>query len=260
MTEPAWSDLFSGAQFEFRFGARPGDPEGFFESSPEHDRRVQLRREIVAEHPERHVFQMRNSHDAVMELIRWAGLESGGCRVLAQHWEQDFMVLLPEENGQDVFVAGAICFPSSWAPEEKLGLPVHTIHDPVPTLNEQLGARIGKFLAGIRPGKAWERVNWGLSGSSELNQHPALGIPAIETPLALGSVWVRREDQVLFRLPETGALIFGINVINISVAEIAADPEGRGGLRLALATMPEDIAEYKNLTVARESLVELLTR
>ena len=43
MTEPAWSDLFSGAQFEFRFGARPGDPEGFFESSPEHDSRVQLR-------------------------------------------------------------------------------------------------------------------------------------------------------------------------------------------------------------------------
>ena len=260
MTEPAWSNLFSGAPFEFRFGARPGDPEGFFESSPEHDSRVQLRREIVAEHPERHVFQMPNSHDAVTELIRWAGLESGGCRELAQHWEQDFMVLLPEEDGQDVFVAGAICFPSSWAPEEKLGLPVHTIHDPVPTLNEQLGVRIGKFLAGIRPGKAWERVNWGLSGSPGLNQHPAVRIPPMALPLELDLMWVRREDQVLFRLPETGALIFGINVINISVAEIAADPEGRAGLRQALATMSEEIAEYKNLTVARESLVELLTR
>ena len=65
---------------------------------------------------------------------------------------------------------------------------------------------------------------------------------------------------MLFRLPKTGALIFGINVINISVAEIAADPEGRAGLRQAVATMPEEIAEYKNLTVARESLVELLSR
>ena len=81
----------------------------------------------------------------------------------------------------------------------------------------------------------------------------------MELPLELNSVWVRREDQVLFRLPETGALIFGINVINISVAEIAADPEGRSGLRQALATMPEDIAGYKNLTAARESLVALLT-
>ena len=34
MTEPAWSGLFSGAPFEFRFGARPGDPEGFFRHRP----------------------------------------------------------------------------------------------------------------------------------------------------------------------------------------------------------------------------------
>ena len=259
MTEPAWSGLFSGAPFEFRFGARPGDPEGFFKASSEHASRVQLRREIVGEHPARHVFQEPGSRDAVAELIRWAGLEGGGCLELALHWEQDFMVLLPGDDGQERFVAGAICFPSSWAPDEKLGLPVHAIHEPVPTLNEHLGARIGKFLAGIRPGKAWERVNWGLSGSPFLNQHPALRIPAMELPLELNSVWVRREDQVLFRLPETGALIFGINVINISVAEIAADPEGRSGLRQALATMPEDIAGYKNLTAARESLVALLT-
>jgi hypothetical protein len=205
------------------------------------------------------MFQEPDSRDAIGELIRWAGLEGGGCLELALHWEQDFMVLLPGDDGQERFAAGAICFPSSWAPDEKLGLPVHAIHEPVPTLNEHLGARIGKFLAGIRPGKAWERVNWGLSGSPCLNQHPALRIPAMELPLELNSVWVRREDQVLFRLPETGALIFGINVINISVAEIAADPEGRSGLRQALATMPEDIAGYKNLTAARESLVELLT-
>ena len=259
MTEPAWSGLFSGAPFEFRFGARPGDPEGFFRVSSEHASRVQLRREIVTEHPGRHMFQEPDSRDAVGELIRWAGLEGGGCLELALHWEQDFMVLLPGDDGQERFVAGAICFPSSWAPDEKLGLPVHAIHEPVPTLNEHLGARIGKFLAGIRPGKAWERVNWGLSGSPCLNQHPALRIPAMELPLELNSVWVRREDQVLFRLPKTGALIFGINVINISVAEIAADPEGRSGLRQALATMPEDIAGYKNLTAARESLVALLT-
>ena len=259
MTEPAWSGLFSGAPFGFRFGARPGDPEGFFKASSEYASRVQLRREIVTEHPGRHMFQEPDSRDAVAELVRCAGLEAGGCLELAQYWEQDFMVLLPGDDGQERFVAGAICFPSSWAPDEKLGLPVHAIHEPVPTLNEHLGARIGKFLAGIRPGKAWERVNWGLSGSPCLNQHPALRIPAMELPLELNSVWVRREDQVLFRLPETGALIFGINVINISVAEIAADPEGRSGLRQALATMPEDIAGYKNLTAARESLVALLT-
>jgi len=74
----------------------------------------------------------------------------------------------------------------------------------------------------------------------------------------LDQVWVRREDQVLFRLPETGALIFGINVINISVAKIATDEEGRDGLRFAVETMPDEIAEYKNLQKSREYLLALL--
>jgi hypothetical protein len=69
---------------------------------------------------------------------------------------------------------------------------------------------------------------------------------------------VRREDQVLFRLPETGALIFGINVLNISVAEVASDKEGRTGLGRSIETMPEEIAEYKNLQKSREYLLALL--
>jgi hypothetical protein len=74
----------------------------------------------------------------------------------------------------------------------------------------------------------------------------------------LDQVWVRREDQVLFRLPKTGALIFGINVLNISVAEIAANEEGLAGLRRAVETMPEEIAKYKNLLKSREYLLALL--
>lgn len=258
MAEMAWADLFAEQPFAFRFGARPGDPRRFFNPSADHAVRIRLRQSILAETSARHLFQESHSTAAVSELVSWAGLESGGCRELAQHWEQDFMVLLPNVAGQEVFVAGAICFPSSWAPEEKLGLPVHAIHEPVPTLNEQLGTRIGKFMAGIQPGKAWERVNWGLSGSPDLNQHPAHPISPLAPPFDLEAVWVRREDQVLFRLPKTGALIFGINVVNISVAAIAVDPAGRSGLLQALETMPVQIAQYKNLLAAREELVRAL--
>ncbi|HIL25722.1 MAG TPA: DUF3445 domain-containing protein, partial [Verrucomicrobia bacterium] len=61
----------------------------------------------------------------------------------------------------------------------KNGLPVHAIHSPVPTLNKNLGARIDKSLANLEPGKAWERSNWGLSRSAELNQHPTRDIPRV---------------------------------------------------------------------------------
>ena len=259
MTDRPWEGLFSVQAFEFRFGARPGDPRAFFAAGPDHVSRLAERQSILDQASKRHLFELEQAENAVAELLNWAGLKAGGCRELALHWEQDFMVLLPNWEREEVFVAGAICFPSSWAPEEKLELPVHSIHVPVPTLNERLGSRIGKFLTGIRPGKAWERVNWGLSGSAELNQHPVRQIPPLSPPFTLDTVWVRREDQVLFRLPETRALIFGINVLNISVADIAADEKGRAGLYQALATMPDDISRYKNITGGRDQLLELLT-
>ena len=131
MTEPAWSDLFSGAQFEFHFGARPGDPEEFFESSPERDGRVQLRREIVAEHPERHVFRC-NSHDAVTELIRWAGLNPVG-RELAQHWGWILWCCCRRRMVRMCLWPGRFVSPLLPGRRKRnWDLPVHTIHDPCP--------------------------------------------------------------------------------------------------------------------------------
>ncbi|MFT5128059.1 MAG: hypothetical protein ACI8W8_001668 [Rhodothermales bacterium] len=257
-TGKPWDGLFPAQPFAFRFGAKPGDPGRFFADSADHAQRVQWRREILDAHPERHLLHTARAKPAVSELAAWAGLPGGNCQALALHWEQDFLLLLPDADGQPVFVEGAVCFPSSWAPEEKLGLTVPAIHSSVPTLNERLGPRIGSFLAGIRPEKAWERMNWGVSAAAELNQHPALGLARLEPPFALDQLWVRREDQLLFRLPISGALIFGINVTNISVSEIAADAQGRAGLRQTLETMPAEIAAYKGLSAGRPLLLDLL--
>jgi len=255
---PAWEGLFLDKPFEFRFGARPGNAEEFFSDSSEHEELIAHRHKIIASYPERHVFQEPVAKAAVEELAVWAGMTSGDCHELALQWQQDFVVLLADAQGKEIFQAGVVCFPSSWRPEEKVGLPVYAIHSPVPTLNERLGEQIDKFIAGIKPDTAWERVNWGLSRSTELNQHPDCEIPRLEPPFNLDQVWVRREDQVLFRLPKTGALIFGINVLNISVAEIVANEEGQVGLRRAVETMPEEIAKYKNLLKSREYLLALL--
>ena len=255
---PAWEGLFLDKPFEFRFGARPGNAKEFFSDSRGYQELIAHRHKIIASYPERHVFQESIAGAAVDELAEWGEVPSMDCRELALHWEQDFVVLLADAQGKEVFQAGVICFPSSWRPEEKVGLPVYAIHSPVPTLNERLGEQIDKFIVGIKPGTAWERVNWGLSRSAELNQHPDCKVPRLEPPFNLDQVWVRREDQVLFRLPKTGALIFGINVFNISVAEVASDKEGRAGLRRSVETMPEEIAKYKNIKDSREYLLGLL--
>ena len=166
------SGLFSDKPFEFKFGIRKGEARKFFENTADHKSIIDQRKEIIKHHADRHVFQEPAAEAAVEELSAWAGISAGECPELGQHWQQDFIVLLTDNRGKEVFQAGVVCFPSSWRPEEKIGLPVYEIHSPVPTLNERLGDQIDKFLRAIKPGIAWERLNWGLSRSQELNQHP----------------------------------------------------------------------------------------
>ena len=259
--KPAWLSLFPDRDFEFKFGARPGDAVAFFANTANQKSLLAGRQASLDESPEHHLFEEPAGTEAVAECLAFAGLDEGGCRgcrELALHWEPDFLILLPDENGRFIFRAGAVCFPSSWRPEEKIGLPVHAIHLPVPTLNENLGVRIDKFLANLEPGKAWERSNWGLSRSAALNQHPTRDIPRLAPPFADDEAWIRIEDQVLYRLPQTRALLFGIRLVNVSLAELKQFPEAQAGLRRAIATMPEVVADYKNITEAREYLVELL--
>ena len=256
--QPAWLGLFPDHDFEFRFGARPGDAVAFFADTSEHNTLMAGRRAALDEAPAQYLFEESSAAKAVAECSEWAGLDGGTCRELALHWEPDFLILLPDENECFVFRAGAVCFPSSWRPEEKIGLPVHAIHSPVPTLNKNLGARIDKFLANLEPGRAWERSNWGLSRSSKLNQHPTRDIPHLTPPFADTEAWIRIEDQVLCRLPQTRALLFGIRLVNVSLAELKKFPEAQAGLHRAIATMPEEVADYKNVTAARGHLLELL--
>ena len=64
---------------------------------------------------------------------------------------------------------------------------------------------------------------------------------------------------MLYRLPQTRALLFGIRLVNMSLAELKQFPEAQAGLHRAIATMPEEVAAYKNVTAARGHLLELLS-
>jgi hypothetical protein len=253
-----WTGLFPDKDFSFSFGVRPGDAQAFFSGSGSGASVIEQRQKALQEAPSCHLFEAPEAAAAVVESVRWAGLKNGGCLQLALHWEPDFLILLPEPGGQFLFKAGAVCFPSSWRPEEKIGLPIHAIHAPVPTLNEKLGAQIDTFLTRLKPGTSWQRFNWGLSGSPKLNQHPRLNHQPLIHPLNPRQTWIRIEDQILLRLPESGAILFGIRLVNIELTEIKHQPEACSGLRRAIKTMPESIANYKGITPVRADLLEYL--
>ncbi|NJN05908.1 MAG: DUF3445 domain-containing protein [Rhodobacteraceae bacterium] len=167
-------------------------------------------------------------------------------------------MLRPGPDGDPRLVGGVVCFPSSWALEEKVGRDVAWIHEVVPGLNHALRAPIDNFLARLRPGVAFRRHNWGLSRWPQLNQHPSLNLPKLAPPLRVEDVCLRLEHQALVALPHSGGVLFGIDVRVHPLADIVAEPGVARRLRRAIETMPEAMAHYKNLHAARGELLRLL--
>ena len=140
-----------------------------------------------------------------------------------------------------------------------MGRPLDWIHQVVPGLNQHLGQPIDAFLRRMAPGISWLRANWGLSRSPELNQHPHRNLPRLDASVRPDEVWLRVEHQALVALPRSGGILFGIRVVVHPLDEIRRTPAAANGLRRALETMPEDMAVYKGIAPARESLIRMLS-
>jgi dimethylamine monooxygenase subunit A len=168
--------------------------------------------------------------------------------------EPDFLLLSADGTGQMRLRAGVVCFPSSWALEDKMGRTLDDIHGPVPGLNGTLSPPISQFLGRLKPEAPYERANWGLAATPEHNMHPALRRPRILAPLDYSKTWIRIEDQIFAVMPETGGIIFGIRLRIISLMAVINDATLEKGLRRALATMSDALIAYKGLGVVRDSL------
>jgi dimethylamine monooxygenase subunit A len=204
--------------------------------------------------------------DEVVELAReWNGFAPPDsatawqkCLALGEFWEPDFLLLKLDAGHAIRLYGGCLCAPSSWRLSEKLGQPIEFIHGPVPGLNAHIGAAIYKFLATLKPGAASLRHNWGLSRSPELNQRPDRALPLLDATVSAEEVWLRVEHQALVALPKSGGILFGIRVVNHPLNEVKADQQAATRLGLALETMPEEMARYKNLATARGRIMQLL--
>jgi hypothetical protein len=192
----------------------------------------------------------------VAQLLNLSALDQ--CRWLCRRWETDFLLLKPDAEGAFRLCGGALCFPSHWDLGTKMGRTVAEIHDPVPGLNAALGRSIDGFLEKIRPEISWERHNWGLTRSPELNQHPSRELPGLDAKVELDEVWWRLEDQSLIALPRSGGVLFGIRVTVHPLREVRDHAAARAGLVQALETMPAGMATYKGVAAARARICTLL--
>ncbi len=180
------------------------------------------------------------------------------CRILGESWEPDFVLLRPGDDGAFRVVAGCVCFPSSWSLAEKIGRSMEFVHGPVPGLNAALGQQINSFLGKMKPGLAWQRLNWSLSRSAELNQHPDRDLPQFDSSVLPEEIYLRLENQVLVKLPVTQGVLFGIRIFIHPLTEVKKNPVVARGLARALKTMEEPVAAYKKLLAARDTATRFL--
>lgn len=263
------SDLFPAGDFAFHMRFRRGEIPAFYKSTSTHADIIAERRKWLDQDPHKYAAALPESKELLAEAVELAASLGISARVgatpfetmlnLGAAWEPDLLLLRsPSATAQPTLLAGCVCFPSSWALEEKMGRPLDAIHNPVPTLNEQFANPVQQFLARIKPGISWERINWGLSRSPELNQHPGRKLPRLDAHITAEEVWFRAEYQSLISLPKTGGVLFGIRLVIEPLTKLQHDPQFMEGLMRAVQLMPENIAAYKGIAAARVRLLELM--
>lgn len=260
--------LFRGDRYRFEFGVRRGDFR-WFQPAASGSPILAERRWWLAQSEVPVVFWQDSADILVLEMLGFfpesfrrtcSGAAIDRLRAVSAHWEPDF-VLLERDDCDEFTMAGAsVCFPSSWAPEEKLGQSVDVIHGPVPTLNEDLGPRIRTFLAKLPAGQIFERENWGLAAVPDRNLHPLRRQPRLTALTPIGDVWLRVEHQAFCGLPASAGLLFIIHLAVHRLSDVLRNADVNTAFRQMLETMPDTIASYKGIEPARLSLLRQLER
>lgn len=156
----------------------------------------------------------------------------------------------------------AVCLPSHWAPQEKVGRHFAQVHAPV--ADNQLLLTASEHLARLVTGdEAWERFVWSISRSPKLDQHPQRTVlppwPAdVDADTLAARATFRTERQTFIPLARRRQAVFTIHVECRPLVEAITTPQQATQVHDALASMSAAVLAYRGLTDARERLLAWL--
>jgi hypothetical protein len=181
---------------------------------------------------------------------------------LAGRLVQEDLCIIQQGDDGPIFTAAVLCFPSRWRLHEKLGKPLASVHGPVPHYAERLAAPVDRFMARVKPGHIASRLNWSVLDDPEMFQPGGkwrVQRNAAITPDNAGdALYLRVERQTLRRLPQSGAILFGIRVHSYPLARAITTQAAASRLAEAVRALPEATAHYKSLKVFGPALLAWL--
>ncbi|KAK2731807.1 hypothetical protein FQN55_004443 [Onygenales sp. PD_40] len=158
--------------------------------------------------------------------------------------DEDMLILLPEldhdgkptsaDEPKYILEAYAACYPAGFDTRKKLGKRLSEIHGPVPGYKQKLEKSMDRFFHKLEVGKYVKRVNWSITTGEELfaafgglhgEQQEEMRELRVEE-LDLDNTFLRCERQTLYRLPHSGALVFGFHTYRYTLQEVKDDGSG----------------------------------
>ncbi|MFV9506427.1 MAG: heme-dependent oxidative N-demethylase family protein [Oscillochloridaceae bacterium umkhey_bin13] len=183
---------------------------------------------------------------------------------LGRQVQEDLLILAGDPDTGFPLIAGQLCFPNHWCLDEKLGLPLLAIHEPVPAYAAQIGRSTDLLMARLKPERPVWRRNWSVVVSAQLNlaSRYQAEMAARKTTITAENVgercYFRTERQTLSRLEPSGAILFTIYTQAAPIASLAADPGWAKRFLNLLHSTPEAMRTYKGITPYYPALVAYL--
>lgn len=244
-----------GNRFEHQFGIRalPATEPIFLRTNHFVDE-IALKRQLIDEDPNNYVAWLPNAESSMTEavaLICGPHDSEIGFVDAALTVQEDVVICSNDPDHGFLMIAGVVCFPSGWTVSEKIGMPIHAIHTPVPQFASVMGKSTTNLMQRLRTGRPVWRTNWGVRPGGNLDQSPkhadhvACLTQSIDQANAGQQCFFRVERQTLSRMPISRDILFTIHTMQCPVADL--DPNQHEVLLAWLETCPEPTLEYKGI-------------
>jgi len=172
-------------------------------------------------------------------------------KFLLDHVPEDFLITQEDKKtGLYILRAAVSCSAVGWRLQEKMGRPLHEVHEPVPDYKEKMQFSMDRYFSKMPCDKPIQRGSWGLEIGQPLYCPPGdphFNLRTTQLPeLDVKDIYLRVDWQTLRRLPKSRAIVFNFKALFTPATEFRQEPYIPKLLAKILREGKKSFLEYKS--------------